>query len=90
MPKPRRQDHLIKHRMDDEILLYDPAIDRTHRLNTSATMIWEQCDGEHTLEDIAHTLTERFEVEFKTALNDTQTVVEQLGQEQLLSDVSTA
>ncbi len=90
MLRPRKQDHLIEHPMDDEVLLYDPAVDRTHRLNTSARLIWERCDGRHTINDIANTLTECFDVEFETALHDARAVIEQLEQEQLLSDVSAA
>jgi hypothetical protein len=78
-------DHLIQHDMDDEVLVYDPVVDRTHRLNVSATRIWELCDGTRSLEDIARALTEQFEVEFETALQDARTVLEQFKEEQLLT-----
>ena len=68
MARPRKMDHLIQHGMDDEVLVYDPVVDRTHRLNVSATLIWELCDGTRSLEDIARVLTEQFEVEFETAM----------------------
>lgn len=88
--RPKRCPHLIETRMDDEVLVYDPAGDRTHRLNACASIIWERCDGGHTVEDIAHTLTEKFEVAFERALCDTQTVVQQLGDEQLVSEAPAA
>ncbi len=90
MARPRKMDHLIQHDMDDEVLVYDPVVDRTHRLNSSASLIWELCDGTRSLEDIARVLTEQFEVEFETALQDARAVLEQLKEEQLLSGVPAA
>ena len=90
MARPRKMDHLIQHDMDDEVLVYDPVVDRTHRLNSSATLIWELCDGTRSLEDIARALTEQFEVEFETALQDARAVLEQLKEEQLLTGVPAA
>jgi len=83
-------DHLIQHDLDDEVLVYDPVVDRTHRLNVSATRIWELCDGTRSPEDIARVLTEQFEVEFETALQDARAVLEQLKEEQLLTGGSVA
>ncbi len=90
MARPKRMDHLIQHDMDEEVLVYDPVVDRTHRLNSSATLIWELCDGTRSLEDIARVLTEQFEVEFETALQDARAVLDQLKEEQLLSGVPAA
>ncbi len=90
MARPRKMDHLIQHDMDEEVLVYDPVVDRTHRLNSSATLIWELCDGTRSLEDIARVLTEQFEVEFETALRDARAVLEQLKEEQLLTGVPAA
>ena len=64
MARLRKMNHLIQHDMDDEVLVYDPVVDRTHRLNVSASRIWELCDGTRSLEEIARVLTEQFEVEF--------------------------
>ena len=85
MDRPKKMDHLIQHDMDEEVLVYDPIVDRTHRLNVSASRIWELCDGKRSLEDIAWALTEHFEVEFETALQDARIVLEQLKEEQLLT-----
>ena len=90
MARPRKMDHLIQHDMDEEVLVYDPVVDRTHRLNLTATLIWGLCDGTRSLEDIARALTEQFEVEFETALQDARSVLEQLREEQLLTGVPVA
>ena len=90
MARPRKMDHLIQHDMDDEMLVYDPVVDRTHRLNVSASRIWELCDGTRSIEDIARVLTEQFEVEFETALQDARAVLQQLKEEQLLTGLPVA
>jgi hypothetical protein len=82
---PSRRCDLIVHQLDDELLLYDPPGERTHRLNATAAMIWQHCTGEHTLEDMAALLTRQFEVDMETALRDTRTVLQQLEHEHLVN-----
>ena len=82
--RPRRDEQLIIHELDDELLLYDPRIDRTHRLNRSASIIWQSCTGERSVEDIASRLTEAFDVEIDTALPDTQAALQQMISERLI------
>ncbi len=79
-----KRENLIVHEMDDEILLYDPQIDRTHRLNPTAAMIWRLCDGSKTPEEMARSLMEHYEVEFDAAIKDTQSVVQQFLHERII------
>ncbi|HEX5732519.1 MAG TPA: PqqD family peptide modification chaperone, partial [Blastocatellia bacterium] len=37
----------------DEVLVYDLERDRAHCLNLSAARVWERCDGDHTVREIA-------------------------------------
>lgn len=39
--------------LDDGFVLIDPRNDTAHTLNVAASIIWDSCDGEHTLEQIA-------------------------------------
>ncbi len=82
--RPRRDSQLIIHELDDELLLYDPRIDRTHRLNGSASVIWQHCSGERSVEDIASKLTEAFDVAIDEALPDTQAALQQMISEHLV------
>ncbi|MCG3139022.1 MAG: Coenzyme PQQ synthesis protein D [Phycisphaerae bacterium] len=86
MAKPQRLNHLVIHELDQELLLYDPNLDRSHRLNPSASFIWQQCDGQHTVEQIAQLLTDHFEVELADAVKDTQSALQRLRAEQLITD----
>jgi hypothetical protein len=45
-----------------ESILYDASMDSVHILNRTANLIWELCDGMHTISDIEKTMRERFSV----------------------------
>ena len=80
-----KNDHLIVHELDDEVLLYDPSVDRSHRLNACATFIWRHCDGSQSTSDIAQRLTEAFDVAFEVALQDTEQAICRLVEENILT-----
>ncbi len=48
-----RTDRLIKQVVDQETLVYDPDDDTACCLNSFATLVWRQCDGAHSVEQIA-------------------------------------
>jgi hypothetical protein len=35
------------HEVEDGLVVYDPATDRVHYLNATATLVFELCTGEH-------------------------------------------
>jgi len=39
--------------MDDELCVYDLVSKRCHVLNKTAALVWQQCDGNSTVADIA-------------------------------------
>ena len=43
-------------------MLYDSRRDRIHVLNETAELIWQYCDGEHTLADIEKDIRANFDV----------------------------
>ncbi len=83
--RPRRRNHLIARGLDGETLLYDPVARRTHRLNPAAAVLWQTCDGRHSVDQLAAELTRHFEVAFEVALRDVRTALRQLEQENLLA-----
>ncbi len=44
--RPRRKDGVTLRSAEGEIMLYDPEDERVHFMNTTATAIWQLCDGE--------------------------------------------
>lgn len=50
--KPKRKENITIQDLGDETLIYDPEKENVHILNSTAQMIWNLCDGHHTLEEI--------------------------------------
>ena len=82
--RPNRHHDLQVRVVDGETLILDWAAGFIHRLNPTASYIWERCDGQSTLAGIAHHLAEAFDVPGKTAAADVATTVEQLYRSNLL------
>ena len=57
-----RKAHLKIENIGNEAVLYNSNQKAIHVLNTTAQVIWELCDGNHTSEDIEREIRERFAV----------------------------
>jgi hypothetical protein len=70
----------------DETLIYDPPADKVHVLNPTALLIWQQCDGKHTPEEIADNLKSRFaSVEDRDLLADVKVVLQEFIEANLIT-----
>lgn len=56
--RPVRQPGYRLEMIDDELLLYHPAQTKILYCNRTASLIWELCSGEHTVEGISSLLCE--------------------------------
>lgn len=57
---PVRVDHFQVERLDENVLLYHPGLTKTLRLNETAAVLWELCDGERSVGDIAAMLADAY------------------------------
>ncbi|WHZ25522.1 MAG: hypothetical protein OJF51_000317 [Nitrospira sp.] len=48
-----REEHLLVENLGDEVLVYDEDRNSAHRLNRTAALVWRQCDGQHTITELA-------------------------------------
>ncbi|HEY9072820.1 MAG TPA: PqqD family protein [Desulfobaccales bacterium] len=55
-----------------------------YNLNPVGTFIWERCDGEHTLKQIAAELSEEYEVSPDEAAKDCREFIDSLVEQGLL------
>ena len=53
MTPKARENHLLIHHVDDELVVYDKKRKRAHRLNDTAAKVWSLLDGERTTSEIA-------------------------------------
>lgn len=81
---PIRRKDLIVHELDGEALVYDRFLTNTHRLNSTALYIWQQCDGRHNLRDIAKRLSEVYEVTMEDAREHVDRMVNEFSARRLL------
>lgn len=79
-----RIDNLVIREAADEMLVYDLLRHKAHCLNRTAALIWQHCDGQHTVADIADVVT----VELHAAIDETTVwrAIAQLGRAHLLTD----
>ena len=56
MKPQRRKDGLVVKELPDEVLVYDRERHRAHCLNPTAALVFKQCDGETSVEEIARLL----------------------------------
>jgi hypothetical protein len=60
-PPPSRPAALVRVTIDDEQVVYDPVRQRTHRLNPTAALVLDRCDGRSSLESISSELAATFD-----------------------------
>ncbi len=69
-PIPMKKSELWKRTSEDEGIVVDTVRAVEHTLNDTALRIFELCDGESTISDIAQKMTEEYEVDFEKAQKD--------------------
>jgi Coenzyme PQQ synthesis protein D (PqqD) len=65
--RPRQRQDLSTRTVDDETIILDRATNQVHQLNTTASFVWQRCDGRHTSLDVADELRAAFDVDAATA-----------------------
>jgi Coenzyme PQQ synthesis protein D (PqqD) len=76
---PKKRNDVNARSVDLELVVLDRQNGSIHQLNQTASFVWEQCDGESTLEEIAKRMTEAFEIDFSPAISDVRKVIQQLN-----------
>lgn len=56
-----------------------------HELNETASLVWSHCDGKHSIDDLSQVLAEEYEVDAREARTDTETLVAEFSQKNLLA-----
>jgi hypothetical protein len=72
--------------VDGETLVLDDQHGYIHQFNSTASFIWQQCDGRSTKSDIVRRFAREFDVEEVAAKRDVTAVIGQLLELQLLRE----
>ena len=75
---PMQKNEVIWRRIGDTIVVIKEDGLSSHTLNKTASFIWELCDGNLEINEIAAKLHERFDVSIENAQNDVYSIMEEL------------
>jgi hypothetical protein len=81
---PKRRSDVKIRRVEGETVVLDRQGGQIHQLNSTASIIWNLCDGRSTLAEIENQMAEAFDVDRKTAAKDLAAILWQLRQLNLL------
>ena len=84
--KPKAKPDLEVRTVDDETVILDRDGEHIHQLNTTASFVWDRCDGSSTVAEIAAELAEAFGVDSELTSKDVEEVVLQFSQLGLLDN----
>jgi hypothetical protein len=73
-----KKEKIVIRDMGDEAVLYNPQTKAIHVLNKTSSMLWEYCDGKHSLEMIENKIMETFDVSNAQDVKDD--IIETLNQ----------
>ncbi len=60
--KPKaRQEQLLVQEVGDEMVVYDQARDKAHRLNRTAATVWRHCDGQKGVAELSGVLRQELD-----------------------------
>lgn len=72
--------------MENELILLDVASHRVHHLNPTASVIWQRCDGRHSVAEIATELADAYGVSREKVLKDVLHTLGELARMKLIED----
>jgi len=79
-----RKDDIVVLELDGEVLLYDQKTNKAFNLNKTSSLIWELCDGKHSLSEISRLLGEKLNAPVDEGL--VWLALEQMRQESLIEN----
>jgi hypothetical protein len=85
---PQRRLDLLCRIVEGETVILNRAGGVLHRLNPTAALIWECCDGTSAVHDIVARITNSYDVDFMTCRNDVNETILRLQSLNLLTTKS--
>jgi Coenzyme PQQ synthesis protein D (PqqD) len=84
-----RSDLIVREEGDEgEVLLFDPETERLKVLNHTGFLLWQWCDGRHTLEDLVGMMCARYGATAQDVLrSDVESFLQQMFELGLLEHV---
>ena len=87
--RPRKRADVLELDMGDGLVLYNHDGDLVHHLNPSAGIIWQLCDGEATVEELAHDIAEEYRLDSETVTGQVAALIAEFDTLALVDDART-
>lgn len=72
---PKRRADLNVRLVDGEVVVLDRQSNLIHQLNQAASFIWDRCNGQSTVAEIANQLATAFDVDATMAVHDVAIII---------------
>lgn len=82
--KPKRVDDIFYEEIEGEVVLYNPSRGDVHLLNPVAASIFDLCDGNRKVEEIAEEISSITGADFDEVLSDVRKTLEEFQEKELL------
>ncbi len=69
---PERNPKLAWREIDGEAVIISPEDSHVHELNETASLVWSNADGKHSVDEIAGVIAARYEVALPEAKADVE------------------
>jgi hypothetical protein len=78
-PNPQKRKYIklsvVSNDLGDELMTFDSLSNQVHILNTMAKLVWEMCDGQRGIEDIAIKIANEYQgTDYDSVLKDTDAI----------------
>ena len=80
-PRPFRMPDYRLEQVDNELLLFHPAQTRILYCNETASLVWQLCDGQRNVQEIAALLAGAYPESAGSILSDVQSVLKEFQQQ---------
>lgn len=81
---PRRIEQVISQKSSSDFLLFNMQDGNYYALNEIGHRIWELCDGDHSVAQLADTLASEFDAPVEIITNDVMELLEELRTGELI------
>jgi PqqD family protein of HPr-rel-A system len=87
---PQRRVDVLELDMGDGFVLYNDEASLVHHLNPQASLVWQICDGEASVQEIATDIAAEFETDESEVLGQVRTLIAELDALGIVHDARTA
>ncbi|VAW59544.1 hypothetical protein MNBD_GAMMA11-2923 [hydrothermal vent metagenome] len=81
---PMQKSGIISQLVDGEMLILNNQGAEVHQLNEVASLIWSNCDGSHSVENITQIVFQQYSVSQTQAAKDVAEAISRLNEKGLL------